>query len=169
MTIRPFEGNELLKLADRFRAFFVGRDEVVWRAADVYSSVAQSIPGGSVLTALTFNTVRQDTDGMWNAGSPTRLTVKVAGWYVCSGHCRLGSAGVVDSERIIALRVNAATIAANNYFPPRTTDTSYMSVSRVIFLASGDYLELAIINSAAGAINTTVANYSPLLALCRYP
>lgn len=169
MTIRPFEGNELLRLADRLRNFFVGRDEVVWRAADVYSSVVQSIPGASALTALTFNSVRQDTDDMFNLAQPTRLTVKVAGWYVCSGHCRLGSAGVVDSERILFLRVNGASIAGNNYFPPRTTDVSYMSVSRVIFLNANDYLELAIVNSAAGAINTTVTNYSPLLALCRYP
>lgn len=174
MTIRTFEGNELLKLADRMRSFFVGRDEVVWRAADVYSSAAQTI-AANTYTALTFNAIHQDTDSMFAIGSPTRLTVKVGGWYVCSGHCLLAGlvGGTTGAERLIAIRVNNSAVAVNNYGALPSVGgvlpNIYMSIARVIFLNSNDYVELFVLHSSAVTIDTVITNYSPILAVSRYP
>ena len=166
MTVRPFEGNELLKFADRMRSFFVGRDEVVWRAADVYNSAAQAIPAAA-FTALTMSTVVTDTDGFYNGAAPTRLTCKVNGWYIVTARCALdfdpAGAGI---ERLLTIYLNTTLKAIASYGTLAGKPT-YMSISAVFFMNANQYVETQVLQAGAGVVNT-LAGY-PALTLARLP
>lgn len=61
--------------------------------ARVYYS--DSIPLTNTLHyALTFDTVRFDTDAYWSAGEPTRLTIPESGYYLVGAHCQV----IVDGD-----------------------------------------------------------------------
>lgn len=170
MTIRPFEGNELLKLADRFRAFFVGRDEVTWRAASVYRNANQSIAGGGAgYVSITFTTVRQDTSNLFNIANPTRLTCPVSGWYIVSAQCSMGPELATNPvKRAIRLAINGAGEANQDYWVPINQITT-MSVAELLFLNAGDYIELQISNGGLAAVNALAAGFTPGLQAARMP
>ena len=64
-----------------------------------------------VSTAVTFSALKWDTDGMWDAGNPTRLTVRTPGLYQVSVLARMPTAlyGRLD----LNLRANAGGVAGS--------------------------------------------------------
>jgi len=165
-----FEGNQLLGLIERLRAEFVGRAEIVQRGADVLRNVDQTGIATSVVTAAIFTTVEKDTDALYAAASPTRLTARVQGWYVISGSTQLvftsgGGAGV---ETLTYLRINGALFTGISQAYTAATGTTYNTTNKVIFLNSGDYVELVVQHSGVGAIMKINAN-GARFAMVRYP
>lgn len=171
MRPRVFEGNQLLGMVDRMRSAFVGRDEIIQRGAEVTRGTTQSLPSGQ--TVVTFASAIKDTDGLWSAGQPTRLTAKVQGWYVCSANSlTFFSSGYTNGiELIMSIRKGGAggtTIAANNWVSGSNSN-AYINVARVIYLNTGEYIEMVFTHAFAGGFVVQTAAYSPVLSMVRYP
>ena len=75
-------------------------------AAAVRNAASQSIATG-VTTTLTYNTVVYDRSTMFNIGSPTLLTVQVAGTYLETSQHSGDLSGNVTSVRYAVLRAGA--------------------------------------------------------------
>ena len=169
MTIKPFEGNELLKLADRLTGWFVERKAVTWRAASVYRNSNQSIAPGGGYVSITFTTVRQDTSSLFDISNPTRLTCPISGWYIVSAQCSMGpDLGAVNVKRAIRLAINGAGEANQDYWVPPGQVTT-MSVAELLFLDAGDYIELQVSNGGLAAVNALAASFTPGLQAARMP
>lgn len=167
------EGNQLLALIDRMRGAFVGRDEIVQRGADVTKNTNTTGILNGVVTPMSFNTVTKDTDTLWSAGQPTRLTARVQGWYVLSGGTvsSMTAGAAAGVECIMSIRRGGATnLAVNNAFTVVGKNV-YINVARVIYLNSGDYIELTFQHDGAGTTMQVFGNlgYSPQLSMVRYP
>lgn len=123
----------------------------------VFNSAALSIPNATA-TAITFDSER------WDLGAPagaehhstgtntSRLTCRVAGLYVISGHMLwAGAAGGV--HRIAFVRLNGTTEIGDQNSPPAATSNSHVSVTAQWRLAVGDYVELMAYQDSGGALN----------------
>lgn len=125
------------------------------KGARVYRSSAQSVNSG-VQTPITFDTVRWDTDGMWNVANPTYLTVQTNGYYFVSGH--LAYEYNTTGRRCVFLRVNGAGVA--RYIGMVTVmpvtdlnaDTRIFASTVWPFVA-GDYIELVALQVSGGPLN----------------
>lgn len=120
--------------------------------ARVHSSGAQSIASAAA-TALSFNTMDLDTDTMYNAGSPTRLTCKTAGDYDVYASVQFLANGV--GYRWIELRLNGTTVIAITYVPQTASasDDATLTIRRTLALAVNDYVEVLAWQNSGGALN----------------
>ena len=138
---------KLLPLGDRLPGSDIG--------ARVNRSTSQSIPN-AVNTAISFNGSRYDTNQIWSAVLPTRLTCKTAGKYSIGGCFRfdVNAAGT----RYIDLKFNGVSISVTE----GTGATSIFSISSIYSLAVNDYVELNAFQNSGSALNIiVVAAYSP--------
>jgi hypothetical protein len=132
-------------------------------AARVYNNANISIPDSAV-TALTFNTVRRDNGGLYNAANPSRLTAPVDGWYLITGTAVFTtSAG--GTRRIGTIKINGTGVAQVEWgygastFPGENITTLY-------YLTAGQYAEFCVYQDSGGALNIMYyANYSPEFAM----
>lgn len=122
-----------------------------------YQTVAQSLPNGS-LTTITFDTTEFNPYLMWDAGLPTRVTAKYAGYYFISG----GVAFVLNtaSYRYTRIAVNGTTITDGNtaVAPVPSISTRVPARSTITYLDVDDYVELSGQQASGGALNTGVAS-----------
>lgn len=135
--------------------------------ARVYRSTNQSIASGTE-AAIVFDTARFNPGGLWVlAVNPSRLTIAVAGVYICTGNLEFASATL--GIRYATLRVNGTTtIAFQGEELEATGDVAYLSCSAIWQFAVNDYLELTANQSSGAALNVLAAvAFSPELALQR--
>lgn len=117
-----------------------------------YAAGTQSINSGDV-TALTWDTEDFDTAGFWSAGSATRLTTTVGGFYLILGAAAWDTN--TTGGRALDIRKNGTTTitsvfhAANN--PCRQT------LSALNQCVPGDYFEITAFQDS-GAARTVAAN-----------
>ena len=114
---------------------------------------AQSIPN-NVWTTLSFSSEAWDTNNIHdNATNNSRLTCKVAGYYLVIGLCMWASNST--GRRLIRIQKNGTTTmfqaevtisAANTYAP--------MDITGLLNLAVDDYIELQVYQSSGAALNT---------------
>ena len=94
-------------------------------------------------TAISWDTVEKDNGSYWNSAQPTRLTARVAGWYLVGGR---GNSGVSSEDSTsLYLRKNGTTILDfDRHY--ETTDGVVFHVQGVtaVFLAAGDYIEMVV-------------------------
>lgn len=114
--------------------------------AKVYQTAAGTACADNTSTALVFDAVEYDTDSMWSAGTPTRLTAKTAGLYHCELWVRFPTA--VYTTMILTPRINGASLggyAAWNLSITGATVTAQTALSARFTMdeefAIGDYLE----------------------------
>lgn len=126
--------------------------------AHVYQSTAVSVPNAAQ-TYLTFDTVRYDTDGMYSAAAPGRLTVKHAGVYLIGGYvCYNGDNST--GARGAAIRLNgAARITNTSVNVPAVPDT-HLCLSTVWHMAAGDYVELGTYQASGSAKSSSAYTLS---------
>ena len=124
--------------------------------ARVNRSTSQSIPN-VVSTAISFNGSRYDTNQIWSAVSPTRLTCKTAGKYSIGGCFRFDANAT--GFRYIEIKLNgSAQIAVIE----GTGVTSIFSISSIYSLSVNDYVELSAFHNSGAALNIlSLAAYSP--------
>ena len=79
--------------------------------AQSFQAATPTTLADNVMTVLTWDANLYDSDGMWNAGQPTRLTVKTAGLYYCQAMARVPIAAYGDLS--INPRMNAGGVAAS--------------------------------------------------------
>jgi hypothetical protein len=119
----------------------------------VYRNTSQSIPNVTD-TVLAWNAVRYDTDGMWNSGTPTRLTAQTAGRYL------LGAAVTFDGSsgggwRQVALRSSVSARVAIGGSPARGAGAGTHVVPLVTdwLLSVGEYVETYVYHDSGGALS----------------
>lgn len=144
VTWAPFLGRRLTSAID-----------VPTLGAALFRTLAtpQAIPtGAAYVTAVSFPTVLFDTDGMYDAGNPTRLTVQHAGVYEiqASGGFVANAAG----DRAAAIKLNGATLLtqAEGRAPGVFFWAGGVAVTQVC--AAGDYFELYMVQNTGANLNT---------------
>jgi hypothetical protein len=131
----------------------------------VYRSTAQTIATGSWV-AISFDTLLWDDYGPhsspWSSGTPTRLTIRVAGTYTISAHVDFASNAT--GERVAVIRINGVLVALNG----GSGTGQSKSVSTMWKCSVGDYIEFVVLQTSGGNLNTTAsAYYSARLAIAR--
>ena len=130
-------------------------------AAELRQTVAQSIPN-AVWTAFTFTVEDLDSDpsggsgGHDNATNTSRWTCVYTGWYRTSGGGEL--AVNATGQRGVAWAVNGTLVNASRTMVSATAAVG-MDVparTKLIFLITGDYVELQTWQNSGGALNTFI-------------
>jgi hypothetical protein len=134
--------------------------------ARVTRSSTQSISNNTV-TAVSFNSEQDDNDGIYSAGSPTRLTAARAGKYSVTG--AIEWAANATGTRFLALRVNGTTyIAMARQMTVTGGATTEMHIARDWDFAASDYVEMIVFQDSGGALNIgATAGYTPELSICK--
>lgn len=123
-------------------------DNLPWRGARVYlTSNKTSFASGTVIS---WDAAALDSDSIWSAGSPTRLTVPAGVSKVrLRGNLQYESLGVAGTVRTILLMNGSALVAPDHYAPITArqdatglTGNWSMVVSGVIEVTPGDYFTL---------------------------
>lgn len=117
-------------------------------AARLRGNANQAIPNAT-FTALALATVDVDSETMWSAAYPTRLTCKVAGVYVVGASVYWASAA--GSQRQLLLMVNGATVIARGV--SGTSEQPGQSISTCWPFAVGDYLEAYVYQDSGAGLN----------------
>lgn len=124
----------------------------------VYQSANFSAAWGAI-TTISFNTIERDDAGYFSLGSPTRITVPVAGWYsfVATATATYATIGLFW----LMFYVNGTRRNTTN---PGTQNTSsgwggeyepHMAPA-LIYLNAGDYVEFKVISSRLSGAATTM-------------
>lgn len=93
-------------------------------------------------TAITMNTERYDNGGLWDAGSPTRLTAPSDGLYAIGGSLRFASVVTTAGARGIFLRINGATYICQHFSAGVNNSSIPLAIHSLYRLSSSDYVEL---------------------------
>lgn len=121
------------------------------RGAAVYRNTLQAA-ANDTLTALSFTTVRWDSDKMFDSAASTqRLTCRTAGVYVISAHVEFATNAT--GERTLYLRLNGTTYIAVQRSNAVAASPHQMSVARVWELAAGDYVEALVRQNSGVSLN----------------
>jgi hypothetical protein len=125
-----------------------------------YNDAAISIPN-NIVTAVTFNSERWDTDAIHSTDTNTsRLTCKTAGLYQISGHIQFASNST--GIRSILIRLNGTTYIASQAGHQSSAAVAEFSVNTCYNLDVDDYVELVVYHNRGSALNVnSVANYTP--------
>ena len=130
-------------------------------ACRVFNNAAIALTSG-LLTALTFNSERYDTNTMHDTATNSgRITFNTAGLYTIIGHASFAANGT--GYRQLAIRMNGATFLASfnpiNNGAGQNTD---VLIATTYKFAVADYVELLAQQTSGGALNiTSNGNYSP--------
>jgi hypothetical protein len=119
----------------------------------VYKSANQSI-SNTTTTAITFDTELKDTDGFHSTSSNTsRMTIPSgkAGLYLITG--QINFASNASGYRSGEVHKNGSLVAQAFVLAPVTGGWTGGSVSHIIELAVGDYVELIAWQSSGGSLN----------------
>jgi len=134
--------------------------------ARVRHSANQSIANNTP-TVLTFDTEGYDTDGIYDAGSPTRLTCQTAGKYLIFALATFAYNAATGKRHIIRLKLNNTTEigsaegVSGGGNPGLTAVTTYN-------LSVGDYVEVTAYQDTGGALNIVSEGlYSPAFMMQR--
>lgn len=110
--------------------------------ARIFASSTQNFTT-AVATAVTFTSAQYDDDAMFDIGDPTKLSAPTGagGWYVGTASMRWASQ--TGGYRRLALRVNGADVyETNSTNSPSGVDSPFLSISALLPLHEGDYVEL---------------------------
>lgn len=122
----------------------------------------------STFPALQWNVADVNSDSSWSIASNTRLTSNTAGWYdVSAAWTLVGTA--TAGRRITVLAVNGAQLNAGQVSIPAggLASTSGIAPAHLVFLNSGDYLEIQAFQDSGANQNTGSAT-AVAQAWCRF-
>lgn len=121
----------------------------------------QTIPN-ITWTALTWSVVHENWNGEWNAGLPTRVTIKVPGIYLIIGGLAY-AVSAVGAQRRLRVRISGSAIIADNGVPTAAAGLDHrVFLSTTWRLAVGDYVELQSYNDAGAAGLATATDATQL-------
>lgn len=117
-------------------------------------TTGQSIANAAVVT-LIWQAPTTDTYSGWSAGSPTKYTPKVAGYYDVFG--AISFTANATGNRDIVVQKNSATVTQTNGLAATAADVSVVQVTAplVFFNGSTDFVEIAVLQRSGGALLTT--------------
>jgi hypothetical protein len=122
-------------------------------AAGVSSGRNQTV-APSTDVALSFEQVRFNQAGVYNASSPTRLTAPVTGIYLASAGVAWGLLPGDNNARRLSIRRNGTTIVSQVIRTDTNPDVRVVSnVTEVLRLSAGEFVEVVVSHGAAQAID----------------
>lgn len=127
--------------------------------AHISNSTLLSIPNG-IDTAVSFDSVEFDSDNCHDfVASPTRLTCKTPGVYLMAGYAAFGTSSV--GFRHGYLLVNGGTPTANAIASDvrAAVNTSDFTVSTLVSLKAGDFIEFVVAQNSGAALNVNVRGF----------
>lgn len=137
----------------------------------VHLTGSVTLPVSAGWTALSWDTLLFDTeapaDPMYSAGSPTRITVKTAGWYECVASAELMS---VPGQLTLsgAFRVGGSVYYMGSSV---TTNPTYgpldVSVVNLLKLNANDYIELVFNHTYSSALTLDQRGLQPTMTISR--
>jgi len=138
-------------------------------AARVIRTSVQSIPN-STWTAIGFSQATFDDrpsglSAHWSSGTPTRLTCQVAGVYIISGHISFSANST--GRRVVRILRNGTTQIALSSVNATSTQIVHISLSALLKLSVGDYIELGAYQDSGGVLDIAYDTYSPVLSFAR--
>ncbi len=115
--------------------------------------------------AVSWDTKDADTDGMYSAGSPTRLTIVHPGLYIVnfSLSWAFNNAGWRGAQ--IRLNADATPIAAQQIMTMTSSGTFVLNVTTIRFLQAADYLTGFAYQDSGGNLNTADPTHMAAVAL----
>lgn len=119
-------------------------------------------------TILVFNTVRWDESGVFDGGSPTRLTIPTTGKYFVFAHLRFPPHGG-GTRQVYLLRNGTETIALNGV--GGGSHYAALSVSTVAAFEAGDWVEVQVWQDTGGplVVSSNYPGASPEFGIARLP
>lgn len=127
-------------------------------ACRVRHSVNLSV-SSATLTVHPFDTERFDTDTMHDpTTNPSRLTCRTAGMYLIG--CCVEWAASTSGYRLLLLRLNGTTGGPTNGYlaeslvDPAPTGETSQTLSVMVRLAVGDYVEILVVQTTGAALNS---------------
>ncbi len=122
----------------------------------VRQTSAQSLAPGGV-RAISFSGADRDNDGMWDAGTPTLITIQTSGWYelewAVSFATRSDSTSRATSIYLNGNLTSDAAYCYYNYFDV-SSSTPQLWQTYDLFLNAGDTVHLGASHGSATALNT---------------
>jgi len=166
-TYQPFAAGQRLTAGDLDAQLMIGK--VVFQAM---RTASQTITTGaeSASNAISWDAVNYDLLGAWSAGSPTRWTCPLAGWWTLSGSISLNN-NSGGSNRDALWFVNGANITGGR---ARTFAESGISASLVVtveartlplLLAVGDYVQLIPAHNIGASEVTATGTAAPYMSV----
>ncbi len=135
------------------------------RAVKVTRATNLSLAVSGTIQVVPFSTVNVDRSGLWTVANPSRITVDKTGTYLISAQVEFAASATGDRE--LAIRKNGATNDLLKTGLKSATLANDLSLSGILQLAAGDYVELWANQTSGGALNitATVAKESPALSV----
>lgn len=118
-------------------------------AVKIEHSVAQSIPNGAP-TVLVFDTVKYDTDEMYNMSNNNKLTCKTSGKYLII--VQVGFSGNATGTRSIRIRVNGTEVA-NCWSNSAGSDYAILIASTIIDLSENNSVDVVAYQTSGVALD----------------
>lgn len=113
----------------------------------------QSIPNNTE-TAVLFDTESVDYDnGHSTVTNTSRYTAATAGWVVVMGGVTWASNAT--GVRHATVRSNGTTVRAKEIRTATNGDFTIMTISALVFLNVGDYIEITCLQTSGGALSIT--------------
>lgn len=103
-------------------------------------------------TSIVFDAKLWDTDNIWSAGAPSRLTCRTAGKYVVCAGVWLSGQVASGSFRLLNFVKNGVVVYDNNGSLP----SARLSGTMIVDLQVGDYMEVAIWQDSPGVMQADV-------------
>lgn len=131
-----------------------------------------TVLAASTPTVLTWDTVLNNSNGVYSGGSPTRLTAITGGWYSLAASISWNSVAFTTTIWSLKARKNGSTIIGQDvFFSAGAFVVSIFpdqnKVNELVYLNAGDYVELIAETTEPSFRNTIVssAQYSPIFSL----
>lgn len=113
----------------------------------VTRSTNQAIGTSTSGVKVTFTTMVSDTNSMWSAGTPTKLTCQTTGMYSITTQGVFAYPGFFEMGRMIAIQVNGVDVSKQAMTALQTSNTSILpalSCSVQLRLNSTDIIEVRV-------------------------
>lgn len=158
----PTETGKVLTAVGDGTATWGSPGEVQAPSCRVYSSVPFTVPD-AVNTIIPFDSARWDTDNMYSAVNPSRITFNTAGLYLVGGCMEFPGAPTSAGSKTMFVRASGAIpfISAGDQAPG--TDYYFELETNTIWpFQVGEYIELQVYQSSGVPLDLpAVEAYSP--------
>lgn len=137
-------------------------------AARVFNSASQSVAAAPAVGVLSFDSERFDTAAVHRTDlDQSRLTAPTAGLYLAT--VNVSWEPNATGARELNLRKNGAAIVARSVMAGVAGgNTTEQTITSLVSLAAGDYLETTVRQNSGGALNVqTAPEFSPEFSLIR--